>query len=611
MGAPPFTGQGVPADVVAALPAELRRQRVARARTVRAWDWWGRNRGLVAFAAALLVLVLGMWGFLRSPDTRIERPFWKIPDAAYHTVSLFGLGGDAQHLNLQLEAARWIAPLVVGWAALAVLLALFHDQGQMLRVRLSARRHVVVAGLGSRGLTLVDRLHEAGLFVVAVERDETHPALPSCRRRAIPVVRGDARDPEILARAGCAHALHVVGCGPTDTVNLEILAACASLDRPAGDQPGTVHLLMETPELRARLRLRALAAPQAQPWRIDVASATDLAGKALAGAADGRWDPTRGPVQLLAIAGSPTARAACLHLVRAATEDGVPARLVLTGASAEGDRDALQGDAPWLADAAEVQVVPWDVGNGTEPPAALPSEVDVAVVGDPNDALALAMGATLAEHVHAPTGVLVDVADDLVISSLERTGLGLAGVVPVASTRRTLGPSFLLDTTIEAIAQARHAAYVRAQTAKGETRADNPSLVGWDDLPETLKESNRLYADGIGEAVAAIGDRLLPVEPGSVVVPRALDEATVERLAELEHERWVRDLQQQGWRRTDGAKDPDRRLHPQLVPWEDLPEEERRKDRETVRELPALLAAAGYRLENGPAAPATLTVGAR
>ena len=46
-----------------------------------------------------------------------------------------------------------------------------------------------------------------------------------------------------------------------------------------------------------------------------------------------------------------------------------------------------------------------------------------------------------------------------------------------------------------------------------------------------------------------------------------------------------------GW--TLGARDDKARTHPSLVPWDELPESEKEKDRDVVRAIPDLLAAAG------------------
>ena len=66
----------------------------------------------------------------------------------------------------------------------------------------------------------------------------------------------------------------------------------------------------------------------------------------------------------------------------------------------------------------------------------------------------------------------------------------------------------------------------------------------------------------------------------------------IETMAEIEHERWITERVARGW--SKGPRDDAARSHPALVPWSDLPEAEREKDREVVRAIPALLAEAGY-----------------
>jgi hypothetical protein len=69
----------------------------------------------------------------------------------------------------------------------------------------------------------------------------------------------------------------------------------------------------------------------------------------------------------------------------------------------------------------------------------------------------------------------------------------------------------------------------------------------------------------------------------------------MERLAIREHVRWARERERQGW--TYGPeRDNIRKLHPLLVPWESLNQREQDKDRDTIRNLPRLIAMSGFRL---------------
>jgi len=67
-------------------------------------------------------------------------------------------------------------------------------------------------------------------------------------------------------------------------------------------------------------------------------------------------------------------------------------------------------------------------------------------------------------------------------------------------------------------------------------------------------------------------------------------------LAEREHERWMRELLAIGWRYSSETDKP-RKLHKCLQSWEELPEEEKEKDRALVRGIPIILAKSGYAIE--------------
>ena len=68
-----------------------------------------------------------------------------------------------------------------------------------------------------------------------------------------------------------------------------------------------------------------------------------------------------------------------------------------------------------------------------------------------------------------------------------------------------------------------------------------------------------------------------------------LSEEALEHLAELEHIRWCRYHYLNNWRfgrpENGKAKDPVRRLHTLLVPYDEMSGEEREKDRENIRVL--------------------------
>jgi hypothetical protein len=195
----------------------------------------------------------------------------------------------------------------------------------------------------------------------------------------------------------------------------------------------------------------------------------------------------------------------------------------------------------------------------------------------------------------APTVVALTDIHRGVASTIEESERPFGRLRTFSVVAGALGPDLLQSGMNDHIARATHEGYLRAERARGLTVADNPSLVPWDELPESLKQSNRRFADGVGTKLEATGSRLVPASlTGDHDFSFSDDE--IEELAKLEHDRWAGDLRKDGWRPTDGPKDPERKLHPLLVGWSELSEPEREKDRVTIRELPDLLARAGFEI---------------
>lgn len=136
---------------------------------------------------------------------------------------------------------------------------------------------------------------------------------------------------------------------------------------------------------------------------------------------------------------------------------------------------------------------------------------------------------------------------------------------------------------LERLARAAHRVYEQGLPG-------NPAPVPFDDLPAYQQDQNRANVRDIPAKLARIGCVMVPASAASA--PTELTDDEVERLAEDEHARWLRDLGP-GWQ-YGATSDPARRLHEAYLPWEALPNEQRNKDRELVRRIPAIIREAGY-----------------
>src|SRR5262249_38102041 len=96
--------------------------------------------------------------------------------------------------------------------------------------RIPERGHVLVIGLGNVGYRVVEELQRLGERPVVVERKTDNVFVPSCRRRGIPVLIGDATLRETLQQARAKDAHAVIVCTSADLANLEIALLIAELN---------------------------------------------------------------------------------------------------------------------------------------------------------------------------------------------------------------------------------------------------------------------------------------------------------------------------------------------------------------------------------------------
>lgn len=213
-----------------------------------------------------------------------------IMDAAYFTVeTMTTVGyGDFSFRSQQPWLRVWsIVLMVVGAALLAVAFALFTNVlvTRRLEETLGFRQvtgledHVVVVGLGSVGLAVVDGLLATGTPVVVVESDEESRFLGDIRARKVPFVLGDATRAQTLLTAQADRARAVAVLTSDDLANIEVGLAAREVVR---DRPVPVVLRVFGRSLARTLSsnlsfpdVRSTAA-LAAPWFVGAALGLDV-----------------------------------------------------------------------------------------------------------------------------------------------------------------------------------------------------------------------------------------------------------------------------------------------------------------------------------------------
>lgn len=123
----------------------------------------------------------------------------------------------------------------------------------------------------------------------------------------------------------------------------------------------------------------------------------------------------------------------------------------------------------------------------------------------------------------------------------------------------------------------------------------------WDKLTEEFRDSNCLAADHIPIKLRVLKLRITEKgegEPADLTLfktPKDENEVvdtSLVLMAKMEHSRWCTEKWLLGWRFGE-VKEKDKKINPDLVSWEDLNPEERKKDLEQIRTIPDALDKAG------------------
>lgn len=580
--------------------------------------WFDYEWPVIGVIGALVVL-LGAYGFhlhfqqqnlALAPGTR--RPV-EVVDVLFKAFQLFVLQINVDPpMPWQLNLARLLAPVVAAYTALQALGQIFAEQARSLRLRFH-RNHVIICGLGRKGLTLARGFLERGQQVVVIEQDAENDLVRQCRDLGGVVLIGDAAEPRLLRKAGLARARHLFALCGDDGSNAEVAVRAAQLVASRTGPPLTCILHIFDPQLCTLLRERELDATATNRLRLEFFNVYELGARVLLEENPLPAPPPSGtdtPAPHLVIVG--LGRLGESLLINAARQwhaRGTPARpklrVTLVDQRAADIASALTVRHPGLKGCCELRPLSLDVRSGTflQPdllacpePGGPPAPVFVCL---DNDSLSLSTALALVRpQTEMPPTVVVRMAQDAGLAVLLRE----ADACPASFQRlrafglldRTCHPDQVLRGTHEILARAIHDEYLRQQAAAGVTPQQNPSLVPWEQLPEPLREANRQEADDIGVKLRAVDCSAAPqpdwTEPLFEFTP---DE--VRRLERLNHEHWMAAREREGWRRGP-VKDTTSRTHPCLVPYEQLPPEEQEKNRASVRQIPAALARVGFRV---------------
>jgi TrkA-N domain/RyR domain len=579
---------------------------------------WRNVRAPVVIVLGFSVIVLGTWGF-----TDEGYDFW---EALFKSFQLYGFAaGDLETGDpVALNVAKVLGPLLVGVAAVRGLLVLSREQLRLVGFRLFRKGHIVIVGLGDVGFTLAERLNDLGARVIAIDVDSANPAIEGCKERGISTLVGDATDSKLL-RAACAHrAKHLIIAPGSDSVTIDVLAAAAAITtgRPANPLRLIAHI--EDRSLWQALQAHTLRRGQAPSLNVELFNLYEAAGRRVLGAHP-PFTPAdageRSGPEVLVVADQAIAEVLVVNVARLWRNSRAHSRakieVTLAGPGTEAEVDRIRERYPAIDGIAHLEAWEIDLSSPNLRQAKRGREAGRVYVALGDEARAVATSLTIAavRSQGAPVVLIVNDerlgARDIAGGQVEVSPIALFGILDLV-----LDEHFLVGGLQETLAEAIHNSYYEKELAKGD--GTTSKAVPWEQLDEDGRNANRDAAALLPRNLERIGCAVVPaaladVERSQEVFDAQLTPATLEELSEAEHDRWMEERTRSGWTFAPERND-ELKQHDLLIPYAELSEPEKDKDRNNIRELPDQLAMAGFSIEamtRAPTVPNTAPAPAR
>jgi len=566
-------------------------------------QWWKNYQWWVMLLGVIGVFILGYIGFLKAGRTLFT-------DILYRIFQLFVLRFDTAITPAwALEIARWLAPAIAGYTAAKALAVVFREQFQLLKIRLW-KGHIIICGLGNKGLLLSLKFKDYGKKIVVIELDEENDNIKECRDKGIIVLSGNAMALYILCRAGLKKARYLFSVCGQDNINAKIAFQIRNLISDKKRKPLTCIIHIIDPQLCRLIKEREFETKKNNSSRLEFLNLFDMAAKALINFSppfvERKETQSLSPHVLIVGTGS-MGESLVVHLAKEWTELAGKAhkkfKISIIDKSAEKKQQLLYLRYPRLKEICEIIPLEMDIdspqfeegkflfsGSGE-------CNLTIIYICLDNESFALSTALTLHQ-------LLREHDIPIVVRMNSETGLadlikgeahGLSRLHGFGLMDSVLDPELLLMGTHETLAQAIHEEYLKDQLEKGESPESNTSVVPWAELSESLKESSRRQADFLGVKLKEIDCYIIPMTEWN---PKLIEFTTeeIEWMSKKEHDHWLEERLNYGWKYAPGKKNTRKKTSPSLIPWDQLSEEEKNKDRNFVRKMPVFLAKAGFQI---------------
>ena len=605
-----------------------------------------RHEWTIVGLLAALAFLLGCVGYAQTltfADQGGSYTRWDVVYGAFR-LFIFEAPDETAGWPVYLQVARALAPMVVLYTAAKAVWTVVEEEVALYGLLFRKRRFVVVCGIGETGFRIArDYCLNSDKHVVIIDNDPLNAMAAELTNYGAIHVCGNAMDTLTLMKSRVVYAKELFLCTSDDKANIAIAKAVERLTRrltdaevrqlesiarrrepSVGDDPPDVSLrcflAVDSPDIYEVFSVHSFLEVNSSRFAIRLFSRRETIARNIFRlcAPDLYYRPTSRaskPMHILFVGFQALVREMILQTALTAhyTDFRLPRVTVLCQDSERDQVERFRHRHVQLDNTVEIDFVyadPMTIKPKQWHEMQTATHFDVCYVGLEKDVEGILTARRLnrlRRHSGLPPlnfvvclnqqSFLAEIIDDD-FEPIEMDKIGLPKHEPIEYFEcldETICIDVIVNEALDAMARTLHNAYIDTQLGNGVDVRSNASLVPWSALPAHKKKANQHAAAHMDVKLRIANCVACSIDSSEAEAPFPPDDLMMELLAHLEHRRWMADKYLAGYSYGE-VRDEDRMLHPDLVPWQELTEEDKEKDRANIRQIPLLLKIQGQKV---------------
>lgn len=594
-------------------------------------DFWLTYQWVIIAFFWVLTFVTGYIGYQRYLPLINNTEGSPTPsNIIYHIIQLFVLQASfPANVDWNLQIARFLAPTLLALAGLQALLYVFNSRIDNVFLRFT-NNHIIICGLGERGLAIAQSFFDYGEKITVIDNDLDNINIKFLKQHGVRIISGDATSIDLLNRIRAPYCRYLFATMNDDGENVEIAVNLFKLLRKVRRKDMTKfqslsklnkeeHLVqcfinIADPQIRNLLKHHSIATDPNDLFELKFFNTYENSSNLVF-----RHPELNKYIELtynnqtplhIAIVGFGEMGQEIYLMILRLFEFLGPKKLhfIVFDISAEKKMQLFLKRYPNLDLLSTYETKDIDINE-----ADFLDEISKSIqeIDENEEMLIFFCIDTDNIGVSAALSILPILRNESIpifVQTYSDAGLATIlrskdvfhftnnPVIPFGIIKEICNKRILINPTIDTIALKFHDHYIEHQKSSNTESDSNPFLTEWDLLPEERKDSYRNKVRTLEIFMNSFGFK---ISTKSAIKNKTIQFTNVEcqKLAEIEHSRWLADRILAGWRYQEGNRINNLKKNPLLVEWSKLSERSKNSNIKQIQDIPEILSSCNLIIE--------------